>query len=277
MCKIDSRLESAGFSLEQGALACEDPTRAFLESPILMLAAAREVAAGRAQASRKVMDAASEHARLLSGIDARETGAEIIGLLGALDSRMAACAVAVFADCIVACIPELDASRGFPQVSRWHDRCVWDHALAVLGFVDVSGFDSRDRIILRSAALLHDIAKPACATVDDEGRSHFYGHPAAGAPVALEIMLRLGMDPVDAELVSTIVRCHDDMPSEKAKSIRRLMRRLGGDPTVFRMWLEISRADIMGHSPAAWYSGKRSLASLDEIAAIAGSMDELQQ
>jgi tRNA nucleotidyltransferase (CCA-adding enzyme) len=44
------------------------------------------------------------------------------------------------------------------------------------------------RIDVRLAALLHDIGKPACFTVDQNGVGHFYNHHIAGMEITRTIL-----------------------------------------------------------------------------------------
>jgi putative nucleotidyltransferase with HDIG domain len=64
--------------------------------------------------------------------------------------------------------------------------------------VEVSG--GRDRaLLLKLAALLHDVGKPQTWSQDDEGRIHFYNHEPVGAQVAAARMraLRFSRDEVE--------------------------------------------------------------------------------
>ena len=98
-------------------------------------------------------------------------------------------------------IPELDACRGIAQ-SRFHHLDVFDHTLAVLDNVeDIAShatfhlgsteharrndpFDQRQHLLLRLAALAHDLGKPSTHRIDDAtGRVSFVGHDATGLPV----------------------------------------------------------------------------------------------
>ena len=81
-------------------------------------------------------------------------------------------------------LPELLPMVGFAQCNPHHNRDVWEHTLAVLQNVPAER-------TLRWAALLHDVAKPQCCTVDEKGIRHFYGHQAAGAGVAEKLLRRL--------------------------------------------------------------------------------------
>jgi poly(A) polymerase len=61
--------------------------------------------------------------------------------------------------------------------------------------------------VMKLAALLHDIGKPPTYTVDDDG-IHFYGHPQAGVPLALQVMQRIHASTQDKRLVQQVVANH---------------------------------------------------------------------
>jgi poly(A) polymerase len=61
---------------------------------------------------------------------------------------------------------------------------------------------------MKLATLLHDIGKPLTSTVDEQGAIHFYAHPQAGAPVAGEIMSRLGASTQDRRLAQLVAAHH---------------------------------------------------------------------
>ena len=42
--------------------------------------------------------------------------------------------------------------------------------------------------------LLHDVGKPETLTVDEDGTTHFHGHPAVGEEMARRILRRLRFD-----------------------------------------------------------------------------------
>lgn len=129
-------------------------------------------------------------------------------------------------------IPELEAARGFEQPAL-HYYDVFDHSIAaVSAFDDITGQGERGarlreaadwididsslgieieglglKAILRLACLVHDIAKPATATVVD-GRLRFPRHGPEGANMMLERLPQLGFGPGTTDLVARLVRQH---------------------------------------------------------------------
>jgi poly(A) polymerase len=65
-----------------------------------------------------------------------------------------------------------------------------------------------NRPLLKCAALLHDIGKPAVRTTDDTGRVHFYGHEQVGADMAGDICRNLKFSNHQTRYVKTIIGHH---------------------------------------------------------------------
>jgi poly(A) polymerase len=61
---------------------------------------------------------------------------------------------------------------------------------------------------LKLAALLHDVAKPACRQVDETGRVRFLGHEQQGAEVASAVAQRLRFSRAEVEMIGVVVRYH---------------------------------------------------------------------
>ncbi len=58
------------------------------------------------------------------------------------------------------------------------------------------------------AGLMHDIGKPATFSKDEHGNIHFYGHPQAGVPLALQVMKRIKASTQDCRFVQQVVGNH---------------------------------------------------------------------
>jgi len=69
--------------------------------------------------------------------------------------------------------------------------------------------DERPRLtVLKLAALLHDVGKPATKSIDEEGDIHFYSHEQEGAEAAAAILRRLRFGGNEVGLAKTIVANH---------------------------------------------------------------------
>jgi tRNA nucleotidyltransferase/poly(A) polymerase len=62
--------------------------------------------------------------------------------------------------------------------------------------------------IMKLAALLHDIGKTVTYKIDEEENIHFYGHPQAGIPLALQIMKRINASVHDRRFVQQVLDNH---------------------------------------------------------------------
>jgi poly(A) polymerase len=99
----------------------------------------------------------------------------------------------------------------------------WSETLSRHFAREVSGGSNR-RLLLKLAALLHDIAKPQAKAADADGRIRFLGHARVGAAVAVDIMERLRFSAREIKLVEIMVRyhlrpgqlSHEGLPSRRA-------------------------------------------------------------
>jgi tRNA nucleotidyltransferase (CCA-adding enzyme) len=92
--------------------------------------------------------------------------------------------------------PELAAQRGVSQ-NKVEGEDLWDHTLRSVDAVPAT------RPVVRLAALLHDLGKPATAA-----DGHFYGHDRVGAELATAFLERLRYPRAVTERVVALVRLH---------------------------------------------------------------------
>ncbi|MCL0101903.1 HD domain-containing protein [Dehalococcoidia bacterium] len=132
-------------------------------------------------------------------------------------------------------IPELEEGRNVVQPEE-HYWSVLDHAIETVGAVDqvlrivpAEELASRDilwdeetgryfdeevgggwnrALMVKMAALLHDVAKPLTRTVENDGRIRFFGHAAIGSEIAREILHRLRFSNRQADMVAGMVKEH---------------------------------------------------------------------
>jgi tRNA nucleotidyltransferase (CCA-adding enzyme) len=130
--------------------------------------------------------------------------------------------------------PELAAQRGVSQ-NKVAGEDLWDHTLRTVDAVPAS------RPVVRLAALLHDLGKPATAA-----DGHFYGHDRVGAELAATFLERLRYPRAVADRIVALVRHHmftyDDGWSDTA--VRRFIRKIGR-PALDELF-ELRAADNVG-------------------------------
>jgi poly(A) polymerase len=99
----------------------------------------------------------------------------------------------------------------------------WSAELAQHFDREVSSGSTR-RLLLKLAALIHDIAKPQTKAVDADGRMRFLGHAKLGAEIVVNILERLRFSTKEVKLVEIMVRhhlrpmqmSHEELPSRRA-------------------------------------------------------------
>lgn len=138
-------------------------------------------------------------------------------------------------------IPELMATVGFDQRSPHHDRDVFEHSLTALE-------NTAPRLTLRLAALLHDVAKPACFSLDEAAKGHFYGHHLMGREMVMNIMARLRYDYQTTQDVALLVAAHmSRFENVRDKPLKRLIVQVGQHN--LENLFELQRADIIASAP----------------------------
>ena len=138
--------------------------------------------------------------------------------------------------------PELAPMVGFGQRNPHHCYDLWEHTLHALDAVPPEES-------LRFAALLHDVGKPDCFSLDEDGVGHFYGHAARSAALADAMLVRLRAGNALREEVTELIRRHDTpLPGCPEATLRRLLRRLGEER--LRRLIALQRADNLAQAPA---------------------------
>jgi poly(A) polymerase len=134
-------------------------------------------------------------------------------------------------------LPEVHAGHGVAQ-GGYHVADVFGHGLLT---VERAAEAAPPDLVLRLAALLHDVGKPSTATPDGA----FHGHHEAGAELAREALVRLHFSNAEVERVVRLVRLHLRPVFYSSEwsdgAVRRLARDAGDD-----LWtlLALGRADI---------------------------------
>ncbi|WP_061310164.1 CCA tRNA nucleotidyltransferase [Clostridium botulinum] len=135
-------------------------------------------------------------------------------------------------------IPELKVCVGFKQHNIHHDKDVYEHILSVVENVP-------NKLELRLAALLHDIGKPKCFSIGDNGQGHFYGHQKISADMTKDILKRLKFDNKTIDKVDKLVYNHMARYNKlRTPNIKKFINKVGIDNLDDLFELQI--ADIKG-------------------------------
>lgn len=147
-----------------------------------------------------------------------------------------------FSEVFAEIIPELAPEIGYDQGSKYHNSTLFEHSARAVEAAP-------PEVHLRLAMLLHDIGKPRCRTVDENGECHYYGHAAISAEIADQILRGLKCDNTLRERVREIIRFHD-MPVElNEKFVRKQLSKRGFE--LFRDIIEAETADNSAKIPEA--------------------------
>jgi len=119
-------------------------------------------------------------------------------------------------------LPELAQAKGVTQ-NRHHDHDVFEHTLRAVDFAP------SDRPLVRWAALLHDLGKPATRALKPDGEASFHGHAQVGAEIADALLERLRFARAEREAIVLLVREHlfDYRAEWSDAAVRRFLRRVG--------------------------------------------------
>ena len=193
-------------ALAQGVLDTPAlPAHSFSDDPLRMLRAARFVSQLGLTPSDRVVAAVTEMADELARITAERVQAEFSKLvLGEHPRRALELMVETgLADHVV---PEVPAMRLEVDEHMQH-KDVYTHSLVVLEQAIDHEQDGPD-LILRLAALLHDIGKPATRRKEADGRVSFHHHEVVGAKMTRKRLRALKYPKSVIEDVSQLVYLH---------------------------------------------------------------------
>lgn len=137
-------------------------------------------------------------------------------------------------------IPELASMKDLDQKTHWHIYPVHEHTAVAVENTKGDG-------VLRVAALLHDVGKPSCFTIDENGVGHFYGHAHAGVDSARDILARLKFDNESKERILKLIKYHDVPLEPQPRAIKRALNKYGQEG--FFDLILLKRADNLAQNP----------------------------
>ncbi|HEX6887618.1 MAG TPA: CCA tRNA nucleotidyltransferase [Candidatus Nanopelagicales bacterium] len=266
------------------------PEESFADDPLRMMRAARfaaQLGVLVAPGVRAAMEVMAQRITMVSAERVRDelsklllTGTPRPGLELLVDSRLAEHV-----------LPELPALR--LEIDEHHrHKDVYEHSLIVLEQaieLETSHHPpSEPDLVLRLAALLHDIGKPRTRRFERGGRVSFHHHEVVGAKLARRRLIALRYPNAVVEEVSALVelhlRFHGYGSGEWTDSaVRRYVRDAG--PQLNRLH-KLTRADCTTRNPRKAAALRRTyddlerriaeLAAAEELAAIRPDLDGTQ-
>lgn len=238
--------------------AVGDPGERFREDPLRILRGAGFAARFELDVVPATREAMQREAPKLASVSAERIAAELAKLLTRADRP--SLGLSLLRDCgaLAQVLPEFTPSVGFDQANPHHHLPLDDHVFRV---VDEAALRTPD-LLVRLAALLHDLGKPSSCTeiVDPDGslRRRFIGHERASEELARTVLERLRfsgapeMPPGGVERICRLVRNHllTLGPDASTRALRRLVRRMGGLEDTERL-IQLRKADQAGQRAGA--------------------------
>ncbi|MEL4356456.1 MULTISPECIES: CCA tRNA nucleotidyltransferase [unclassified Luteococcus] len=182
--------------------------RSFSDDPLRMMRAARFASQLQFSVAPDVQQAMTEMADRIQIISAERVHDELCKLL-LTDHPRPGLNLLVTTGLADRVLPELSALRQTQDEHKRH-KDVYQHSLTVL---DQAIALERERghqpdLVLRLAALLHDIGKPATRVFEDDGSVSFHHHDLVGAKQAKKRMKTLKFSTDDTKAVCQLIEQH---------------------------------------------------------------------
>jgi poly(A) polymerase len=219
--------------------AIGDPAQRFAEDRLRMLRAVRFATVLDYKIDNQTWDALVANAASINQISAERIREELVRIFLS-PKRTRGWDLLDSSGLMRAILPEIDAMKGCKQPEQFHpEGDVFQHTRLMLQFLP-----EKVSVPLVFSVLLHDVAKPRTATVDETGRIRFNAHDRIGAVMTEEIMRRLRFAGAEIDATVEMVRQHmvfKDVPKMRVAKLKRFMAR----PT-FDDELELHRVDCEG-------------------------------
>lgn len=250
------------------------PEESFSDDPLRMLRAARFAAQLDFDVAPDVVTAMTEMAGRLEIVSAERVREELNKLLLSANPRKG---LALLVDTGLAqqVLPELPALRLESDEHHRH-KDVYEHSLTVLEQAIDLEEDGPD-LVLRLAALLHDIGKPRTRRFEKDGRVSFHHHEVVGAKMTKKRLaaLKYSNDTVKdvSKLVELHLRFHGYGDGEWTDSaVRRYVRDAG--PLLERLH-KLTRSDCTTRNKRKAAALSRTYDGLEERIAQLREQEEL--
>lgn len=259
--------------LQEKVIRCVgDPGQRFDEDALRMLRAVRFSGQLGFRIDEATLDAIRVRAQNLRNISAERIRVELSKLLiakeaGRLQEAYRTGMTQYF-------LPEFDAMMEVAQRNPHHIYTVGEHCLYSVRVMNLffglgtvqwqegelpqptvqlaqqiaATLDKKTHLALCVTMLLHDVAKPSCMTIDEQGVGHFRGHPQKSAEMARAILRRLTFDNDTLHLVKTLILHHDEQIPPTPKGLRKAAARIGRERMPLLCLVQF--ADVLAQNPA---------------------------
>jgi len=207
----------------------------FKEDPLRMLRAIQFSARFEFELEENTFKSLKENVELIATISAERIQEELNKLLLKAKYPSSGFRLMQKVGLLEKILPELSSCVGVEQPGGYHTYDVFEHSILT---VDNAPRD----LVIRLAALFHDISKPETRVLVQDGAT-FYGHEKRGSKLTQRILSRLRYSNQIIDQVSLLVDKHMFTTGVTDKGVRRLIRKMG-EELIFPL-LELRRADVV--------------------------------
>ncbi|MFW5737806.1 MAG: CCA tRNA nucleotidyltransferase [Spirochaetota bacterium] len=203
--------------------AIADPSDRFREDALRMLRAVRFATRLEFTIDSATLEAITAGADRIRAVSAERVRDELVKLL---ESERPSYGMRIMRDTslLSRVLPELAEGVGVEQRGN-HRFDVFEHSIRACDAAPA------DNMVVRLAALLHDVGKPRALEEDDDGTRRFHGHDKLSAQMSEELLRRLKFPNRTIAAVAHLVRHHmfNYTPEWSDAAVRRFIARVGKD------------------------------------------------
>ena len=223
-----------------------DPDETFAEDPLRMMRAAYFSSKLKFKLSQPLINSMKKISSRIEIVSAERIRDEFIKILKT-EKPSIGIIVLQKAGLLKYVFPEIDTMYGMDQTSEWHHKDIFAHTIQVVD----NAAKLSNKMEIRFAALVHDIAKPKTRRIDKKKGYTFHGHDAVGERMINEVASRMKLPNILKIYLKKLTLLHlrpialvKDIVTDSA--VRRLMVAAGDD---LEDLMILCRADITTKNP----------------------------
>ena len=223
-----------------------DPDETFSEDPIRMLRAAYFASGLGLEIDKKCLESMQRQANRINIVSQERITTEFEKILSTPKPSVGLI-ILQEAGLMEYIFPEIHIMFGMDQTGEWHHKDIFYHTMQVVD----NAAELSDKMQLRFAALVHDIAKPNTRKIDPKKGYTFHGHDAIGERMLNKVAKRMKLSNELKDYIKKLTLLHL-RPIALAKkeitdsAVRRVMVMAGDDIDDL---LTLCRADITTKNP----------------------------
>ncbi|MAM64085.1 MAG: tRNA nucleotidyltransferase [Candidatus Marinimicrobia bacterium] len=223
-----------------------NPDDTFSEDPLRMLRAAYFASKFEFEIDKKCYDSIIRQKKRISIVSQERITTELCKILS---SPIPSIGLIILQDTglMKLIFPEIDEMYGIDQTPEWHHKDIFFHTMQVVD----NAAKLTQKMEIRFAALVHDIAKPVTRRVDKKKGYTFHGHDAVGEKILNKVIKRMKLSNNLGEFLKKMTLLHLRPIALAKKSVtdsavRRLMVAAG---VYIDDLMILCRADITTKNP----------------------------